>query len=1065
MLKKKIGRWVRSKRFWKRLVLAVLGVPTLLLAITLIIVYQKQDELVRELIEDFNADFVGSTSISDSHISMFANFPYISIDLEDLEVHEGKDTTDTPILRIEDTYFGFNLWTILTGDMEIKKIKLENGHIDLVEHTDGQFNIIKALSPEIPLDNPGEEFHLDLKKIELKNIDLTKLNETNGLKVEAFITSAKSKFVNSGELVHSSLEAQFVLNLIKDGDTTFLRHKHIDLSTEVDFLKGVDILKIQPTTVKLEEVELKMEGEIDFLKDMDLDLKFTANNPNFDLLIALAPEEFIPRLKQFENSGDIYIEATIKGPSINGNNPLVEAVYDCTNGIITNPNNNRSIKNLVFSGYFTNGEERTMEDMEFAMDNFSAQLGREQGNIQGDIFARDFKAPDLKVRADTRIDLAFITAFLELENVKDVTGDLIVNIGFHDIIDLENPHHAATKLNENYNLSLLLENVGFKYADYALPFENLNLDVEMHGHTAEIEEFGFNLGSSDIHVVGTIDDLPAILHHTDVPIDTRLIIFSNKLNLYELTGSDSSAIQEELENVELDFDFMASARSFTESKYLPQGEFFIKDMHADLKNYPHRLHDFHADIFIDERDFRVVDFKGMVDESDFLFTGKIEHYEKWLDEHPGGDSRIEFNLISSMLQLESLFTYEGKNYVPEEYRHEEFDDLKIHGFTYLHFDEKFRSMDLTIDKFSAKMKVHPLRFEDFEGRIHYEDEHLIVEDFHGKLGHSKFKTTLHYYFGEDESVKKRDNYFSLVATRLDLDQLIKYNPAPQIISGAGTGSGGVDHDGGFNIYELPFTDMTYYIDIDHFNYHRFLFKNLKSEFRTTPDHYIYVENMEFNGAGGHFDVKGYFNGSDPDLIYFSPTLTVTDVDLDKLMFKFDNFGQDHLVSENLHGKFTGTITGKIHMHNDLVPNIDDSEIHMDVDVTHGRLENYALLQYMSDYFKDKNLNKIVFDTLNNHIDLVDGTMTIPKMIINSSLGHLEISGKQDLLGNMEYYIRVPIKMVTRTAFTKLFGRKKREEDDNEDDEIIYGTSRTRYVNIKMISTSDGYKFSLGKERT
>ena len=223
--------------------------------------------------------------------------------------------------------------------------------------------------------------------------------------------------------------------------------------------------------------------------------------------------------------------------------------------------------------------------------------------------------------------------------------------------------------------------------------------------------------------------------------------------------------------------------------------------------------------------------------------------------------------------------------------------------------------------------------------------------------------------------------------------------------------------------------------------------------------------MNFELAGGHFDVDGYFNGSDPNMIYFSPDMKTDNVDLDQLMFKFDNFGQDYLVSENLHGRFTGRITGKIHMHNDLVPKIDDSEIHMDVDVTHGRLENYSLLQYMSDYFKDKNLDKVLFDTLNNQIDIVNGEMIIPKMEINSTLGHMEISGKQSLDGKMEYYLRIPWKMVTQTASSRLFGKKEKEDvSEDQVDEIQYGSDKTKYVNVKIVGDENGYKFSLAKDK-
>ncbi|MGB0915614.1 MAG: AsmA-like C-terminal region-containing protein, partial [Crocinitomicaceae bacterium] len=355
--------------------------------------------------------------------------------------------------------------------------------------------------------------------------------------------------------------------------------------------------------------------------------------------------------------------------------------------------------------------------------------------------------------------------------------------------------------------------------------------------------------------------------------------------------------------------------------------------------------------------------------------------------------------------------------------------------------------------------VHPLKFENFNGRVHYENDHLNVEDFHGKLGKSIFNTSLSYYLGDNVELRKKDNHFTLTASRLDIDQIIKHNPQ----TSTKIEETKVDHDDVFNIYELPFTDMTYHLDIDHLNYHRYLMHNIKGEFRTTPEHYIHLDKLDLDAAGGHFDVKGYVNGSNPNLIYFSPDINVTDIDLDKLLFKFENFGQDHIVSENLHGKFTGRVTGKIHMHTDMVPKIDDSEIHLDAHVLNGRLENYGLLDYMTDYFQDKNLKNVVFDTLDNHMDLTNGILNIPTMSINSSLGHLEISGKQSLEGEMEYYLRIPWKMITQTASSKLYGKKEKSTSLQED-EIQYGDAKTKYVNIRIVGDTDDYKLSLGKPK-
>jgi len=1058
----KIKKWLRSRKFWKRFILATVLFPILLFSTVVIIVYVKQDQIVQDLIADLNEDFQGAAEIRDSHVSLFENFPYISIDLEDFRVYESKGKKGRPLVAVKDAYIGFNFWTVLSGNMKIKKIKLSGGHINLVEHKNGEFNIVKALSPAKEIESPEEEFRLDLKRVELENIDFTKYNESNGLKVEAFINEASSKFKTSGTHVLAALDAKFVLSIISNGDTTFFKNKHVDLSTQIDFVKVKDVMTIQPTTVKLEGAEFTMKGSVDFLKDVLLDLDFKVNDDKFDLFIALAPEDFMKTLQSFENKGKIYLSTKIKGRSINGHKPEITAKFGCKNGSFKNKQTGKMIKGLSFAGTFDNGKEHTFETMQFKLSGIRAKPG--PGIFKGNISVANFKTPEIIFDMAADLKLSFLSQFLEMEHMRKLRGIAKIDIRYHDVIDPEHPERALDDLNQKYNMKIALENVQFEHDALPVPITDLDLITEISGHSAAILKFYVKAGKSDLSVVGSIDDLPAIVHHTDIPVDTRLHIESKFLDIYQLMGSDSNAVKEQISNLSLDLDFKSTAQAFTTSKYLPKGEFFIENLYAKLQHYPHILHDFHADIFVEERDLRIADFSGMIDKSDFRFTGKLEHYEKWFNAHPTGDSKIEFDLASNQLQLESFFTYKGQNYVPEEYRHEEFDKLHIHGYTYLHYAESLKSIDLTIDKMEAKMKIHPLRLEKFQGRIHYEKEHLVVEDLHGKMGHSNFNATLHYYMGDAPKTRIRDNHFSIKASRLDVDELLKYTP-PVTTAKKGEHPK-VDHEAGFNIYQLPFTDMTYDIDIGQLNYHRYQIANLKGKLHTTPNHMLHLDRVQMDLAGGHFDIKGVFDGSNPKKIFFTPDITIKNVDIDRLMFKFENFGQDYIVSENMHGRFNGKVSGKIHVHNDLVPKLDDSEVHIDLDVIHGRLENYSLLEYMSEYFQDKNLTKVLFDTLNNHLDIVDGVVTIPKMTVNSSLGHLEISGKQDLAGNMEYYLRIPLKMITKTAGSKLFGGKKEDEIPSDQvDEIQYGTEKTKYVNIVIIGNEKGYKFSIGKQKT
>lgn len=1055
--------FLKRKKFWKRFVIILIVVPVLLFSALVGILYWKQDAVVNELISTLNEDFEGHFELEGAHISPFENFPYISIDLEGLTLYEDGSETGTPILDIHDAYIGFNIWDIVSGNMEIKSILLETGSINLVQHTDGSFNITNALATEEEIEDPNEEFHLNLKSIELMDIDINKLNESNGMYFDVFVNEAQSRFKTAGDDVQVFLDSKFIVTYIDNGDTTFIHDKHFDVHTEIDYVANNEILEIVPSEIALEGAVFNMEGMIDFANDMYVDIEFKGKKPNFDLFMAFAPEELAPTLQKYDNQGQVYFKGLIQGKSINGHTPFIDAEFGCSEAFFANTTNNKKLEDLQFKGHFTNGENRDITTMEFSLLDFSAKP--EAGVFSGDLLVTNFEEPNIELKLVSNFQLDFLANFFNLQDLEDLSGGIELTMIFHDIIDLEHPEKSIEKLNESYYTELKVTDLSFSVPDFHLPLKDLDLYAVMDGHEAHIDYFDLLIGNSDLHIEGTVDDLPAILHHTNKDVLTHLEISSNYMDLLELTSPSkdtATGIDETLTNLSLGLSFKSSARDFIESPNLPIGEFFIDNFYVQLKHYPHTFHDFHADLIIDKKNMQLVDFTGMIDKSDFHFDGGLTHYDLWFMEHPLGDTKIEFNLVSQMLQLEDMFSYGGENFVPEDYRHEEFDDLKIHGYADLHFNEGLQSTDINIDKFESKMKVHHLRFEDFAGRVHLENDHLNIEDFRGTLGKSSFILNTTYYLGEDTLLKKTDNYINLKADRLDFDELFAYEePESEYVESPN------EHEDVFNIYEIPFPELTIDLDIDYLNYHLYKIKNFNGSINIHPNHYVFVDTLSMTLAGGDIHLSGYFNGSDPQHIYFKPNITLDGVDLDKMMVKFENFGQDHLVSENLHGKLSGDIWGKIHLHADMVPIIDDSEIHMDFSVISGKLENYGPMEYLSEYFADKNVAKIIFDTLQNHIDMQNGVLNIPNMKINTSLGFVELSGKQNLDYTYEYYLRVPWKMVTKAGASKLFGKKKGEEvDPDQEDEIVFAEEgkKVRYVNIQITGDLEDYKIKLKKEK-
>ena len=1070
-------KFLKRRKFLRRFILIAIILPILLFSALVIYVHVKQDDIIKNEISKLNTQHKGLITIGDSHLSLFGNFPDISFKIDDVKIYETKAANAQLMLAVEDIYTGFNLWNIVKGDYTIKSLIIEEGFFNIIIHEDRSLNFQNALAPIQETDlatetSNGDISNFQLKKIKLRNLDIHKLDETTNSDLETFINEAIGGFDINDKSISTHIDTKFEMNLIDNGDTTYLRHKHFEIHTDVALDKQSGILTIKPSGVKMEHGDFEIGGTIDTKNEVNLDLSIKGTKPNFDMLIAFAPEDLIPVLERYKNAGKIYFNAIVQGPTLHQQTPFIDVNFGADEAFLENTVERKRVNNMGFSGHYTNGKEHSLRTSKFTLTNMTAKL--EQGKFLGNVVITNFEQPDVDMQINADFNLEFMAKFLNITDIENPSGNVSLAINFHDIIDLDQPELALNKLNQAYFSELKVTDLSFGSQSLPAPLEQLDVHLVMNGKKATLNEFKLLLGKSDVSMTGYVSDLPSIIHHTNTPVIAHLELESDVLDIAELTRYskiDSTGIDEKIEKLSTGFSFKAAANAFTESKYLPVGEFFIDSLNAQLKHYPHKLHDFHADVLVDTADLKIKDFTGFIDDSDFHLDGVVHNYEFWMQEELNGDVDLDINLTSNLLRLEDVFSYQGENYVPEEYRHEEFENLALHVNSSMHYQNSTLSaIDVDLDKLNTKMHIHPLRFEYFTGHFHYEDEHLVVKDFIGKIGRTSFNADLNYYLGDDENIKKRDNYLDFKANYIDYDQLFPSEASSATETDAiaqTTQTADVkEHAEAFNLYELPFTDMKINVDVDFFMYHRIILEEISAKLRTTKDHYIHVDTLTMNAAGGKFKMSGYFNGSNPEHIYMKPVLVAENVDIDKFLFKFENFGQDHLVSDNLKGRVTSTINGNIRVYPDLVPDLDQSEIHMDVVVHDGKLQNYKPIAMLSDYMGDKNLKNIKFDTLTNHIDITDGRITIPNMTIESTLGHMELSGTQDMNNDIEYYLKIPWKTVKQAARYKLFGNKKNEVDDLQDDKIIEldSTKKVRYLSLKLHGNIDDYKVSLGKKK-
>jgi len=1051
-----------TKKRKRIIILILLLIPLLLVGGAILGVYKNQRTLTQKAIAKINEQFIGNLVIKDSYISPFAQFPYISIDLRGVQFFEDKAMAGTPIYEAGDVYLGFDLWDILRGDYQVKSIKIANGHLDLIKYENGDINLLMAknVGVDTTANESDESLEFNLNELSLVNFDLSFADHTMDQDLLARLDGLTSSIKLTDQAVFLDLKAKFILDISKSGEPTFFSNKSIELDWDMDFHRMDQVLKVLPSKLRLEQSLFTLEGTVDLDDDLFTDFKLYGEKPDFNIFAAFAPAEVAETLKKYQNEGEIYFLGTIRGKAGNGNMPAIAVEFGCENAYFVNTEMDRRVNDLRFSGFFTNGKERSLKTSELRLTNFYAKP--EEGLFQGQLVIRNFEDPYIKVNLNADLDLQFLGQFFEVEGLRRITGKIQLDMDFDELIDMDIPTEGLSRLKEGLDSELTIKDLSFIIPDYPLPVTKANGHAVMEAGKITLDFLRFRVGESDFDFSGTLSDFPAIFHKLNKQVTATLSSKSNKINIAQLLSFDSvmmNSFNEEITEFQLKLALDANAREFTSYQYLPKGEFRIEDFYAKLKHYPHLFHDFDALVLIDKNKLTIRDFSGEIDGSDFHFSGIVHNYPKWFQDVKMGDSTIEFDFNSNLLIMKDLLAYNGENYLPDDYLEEELREVELKGRLDLHYDSLFKSADLSIDRLQAKLKIHPLKLENFRGRMHMEQGNILLENFGGKMGLSDFELDLAYFMGSDENHKSRENSFALRAKALDLDALMNYHP---------TKESEVSHADTFNIFELPFSNMRFEAAIGRMNYHTYWLEDVVGAMRTTKDHYLFVDTLHFNLAGGNLGMNGYFNGSDPTHIYFNNTMKAENLDIDKLMIKFDNFGQDVMINENLHGNVSGTITSNFLVHPDLTPIIEKSSARMDLTVTKGSLVNFTPLEAMSSYFKDRNLRMVKFDTLQNTFDLKDGVLNIPKMNINSSLGFIELSGKQTLDLKMDYFLRIPLGLVTQVGFRSLFPGKGREEvDPEQEDAIVFRDQnrKIRFVNLNISGDPDNYKVTLGRDRS
>lgn len=340
----------------KKTVIIISSVLAFLIVVIIVIPVFFKPALIDATKSSLNKRFNAQVEFQDFKLSMFSNFPKLTLELQNVII-KGKDEfqTDT-LLFVDNAAAKMSLFSIFrkTG-RSIEEISLENPKLNLLTGKTGNENwnietenIDNQLSKTLVKTEKSEKpFTLQLEKIEIKNGTLT----YNDREINMFQIFDKVNLNLKGKMYGSSAELT-VEGIAESFSVEYEGVSYISnvsLKTTSKLVVDYDIMNISITENELlmNRLPMQVTGLIQIPSDsIYFDLAIKTKNSEFENFLALVPPGYEEYLKKIKTTGTASVNGTVKGFYFNEIYPAVDLKIEVANGNLKYTDLPEEIKNI-----------------------------------------------------------------------------------------------------------------------------------------------------------------------------------------------------------------------------------------------------------------------------------------------------------------------------------------------------------------------------------------------------------------------------------------------------------------------------------------------------------------------------------------------------------------------------------------------------------------------------------------------------------------------------------------------------------------------------------------------
>jgi len=528
----------KKKKSLFRRILKWTGISFLVLIILIIaapFLFKKQ--IIQFVKDTANEQLNAKVNFGEFDLTLISSFPDFTFSIDSVSVANIGEFEGDTLLYAKNLTLGLNLMSVIKGDQyKINTISIDQPRIHALVLKSGLANwdITKPSTDSTATADTAAAtpFKMTLKKLEIKNAYILYDDAAADMNAELY----NMNFNLSGDFTADDFLLQTLteierLSVTSGGVAYFNKVKtriKVDMDANMPNMKFV----FKENEFSFNELSLGLDGFVAMPKDdIDMDLKFKANQTEFKNILSLVPGVYTADFKDVKTSGQLALDGYAKGIYNDTKLPAFGVKLLIKDAKFQYPSLPKSATNIqvdLLVDNKTGDPDATVVDL----NKFHVELG---GNPIDATMHLTTPVSDANINAAVlaKINLASMKDVVPMEKGDDLNGMIVADVkmkGRMSAIEKEKYEEFDA------SGSLAITDMNYKTASLSYPTQINKLTLLFNPKTVDLSEFDAKVGKSDIQLQGKIENFLQYALQ-DSLLKGAFALKSNLMDINELMSS------------------------------------------------------------------------------------------------------------------------------------------------------------------------------------------------------------------------------------------------------------------------------------------------------------------------------------------------------------------------------------------------------------------------------------------------------------------------------------------------------------------------------------------------